>query len=215
MKHESYNHAMTNSTWTTLPPKEIIDTTIKNLTTNGFNPIFVETLGEAKEKALALIPEDAEVFTMTSVTLSEAGIDSEINESGKYYSIRKELMTMNRDTQGRDMQKLGTAPDIAIGSVQAVTEDGHVLIASRTGSQIPAYAYGSRRVIWIVGAQKIVKNTEEGLKRIYQHALPLEGIRAEKAYGKRGSRVNKILIVNEDERPQRTYLILVNQVVGF
>src|SRR3989344_2573254 len=48
-----------------------------------------------------------------------------------------------------------------------LTKDGHVLIASRSGSQIPGYAYGADHVIWVVGAQKLVDDIDEGIKRIY------------------------------------------------
>ena len=65
---------------------------------------------------------------------------------------------MDRTTQARERAKLGATPDLAIGSVHAVTEDGHVLIASNTGSQLPAYVYAAGKVIWVVGAQKIIKN---------------------------------------------------------
>src|SRR5258706_10631740 len=133
MKYVEYTHTM-NSTWTKLPDKKTIETTLKALTENGFNPIFVETLDDAKAKALSLIPENAEVMTMTSATLDSIGLAQAINESGKYYSARSHLMQMDRQTQGKEMRKLGTSPDYAIGSVHAVTQDGHVLIASLSGS---------------------------------------------------------------------------------
>jgi len=113
------------------------------------------------------------------------------------------------------MQKLGAAPDWVIGSVHAVTQDGHVLIASNSASQLPAYAAGSNHVVWVVGAQKIVKNIEEGMKRIYEHSLALENKRVQKAYGMKESFVSKILIVNREARRGRTILILVNEVLGF
>ena len=122
---------------------------------------------------------------------------------------------MNRKNQGREMQKLGAAPEWAIGSVHAVTENGEVLIASASGSQLPAYAYGSSNVIFVVGAQKIVKNVDEGIKRIYEYCLPLESERARIAYGVPGSSVNKILIINKEFQEKRINLIFVNEVLGF
>ncbi len=114
------------------------------------------------------------------------------------------------------MQKLGAAPEYVIGSVHTVTEDGHVLIiASASGSQLPAYVYAAEHVIWVVGTQKIVKNIEEGMKRIYKYVLPLESARAHKAYGVPGSSVNKLLIVNKEPVPNRITIILVQQPLGF
>lgn len=201
--------------WNQLANKEEVKKTIAALQANGMDTVFVESREEAREKAFSLIPKDKEILTMTSVTLDTLGITKEIDETDKYDSIRQKLNAMDRETQNLEMQKLGAAPEYTIGSVHAVTQDGHVLIASNTGSQLPAYVYGSAHVIWVVGAQKIVKNTEEGMKRIYEYVLPLEADRAHKAYGVPGSNVSKLLIINKEVSPGRLTLILVNQPLGF
>ena len=121
---------------------------------------------------------------------------------------------MDRKTQTREMQQLGTAPEYAIGSIHAVTQDGHIMLASRTGSQMPAYAYGSSHVIWVVGAQKIVTDVDEAKKRIYEYCLPLESERAHKAYGVPGSEVSRLLLINDDI-PERTTIIFLKEVIGF
>jgi acyl-CoA hydrolase len=202
--------------WNQLPSQETIDTTVKALQANGFNPIVVDNAQEAKEKVQELLPKGAEVMTMTSETLHTTGIEEMINTSSDYDAIKPKLMRMDRNTQGREMQKLGAAPDIAVGSVHAVTEDGHVLIASRTGSQLPAYAYGAAKVIWVVGTQKLVKNLEEANKRLVEYVLPLESERANKAYNMTGgSKVNKLLTYYQEEVPGRITLILVKESLGF
>ena len=216
MKYVLYTDHMNDVKWTSLPDKKTIDTTVSALKENGFSAVFVETEDEAKKEVLTLIPKGAEVMTMTSITLSSLGIDEILNKSGDYDSVRVKLMHMDRATQGRDMQKLGAAPDIAIGSVHAITTDGNVMVASRTGSQLPAYAYGAGKVIWVVGAQKIVKDLEEGKQRIFEHSLPLEGERANKAYHMTGgSNVDKLLTFYKEIVPGRITIILVNKVLGF
>jgi len=154
-------------------------------------------------------------MSMSSVTLDTVSISKEIQESEKYNSARKKLLSMDRRTQDLEMQKLGAAPEWAAGSVHAITEDGKVIIASQSGSQLPAYAFGSSHVIWVVGTQKIVKNIDEGMKRIYEYVLPLESERAKKAYGVPGSAVNKILIINKEAQKGRITIIFVNEVLGF
>ena len=138
---------------------------------------------EAKEKVLQIIPEGAEIMNMSSVTVDSIGLAKEINESGKYDSVRNKLVAMDRKTQGPQMQKLGAAPEWVVGSVHAVTEDGKVIVASASGSQLPAYAFGSSHVIWVVGSQKIVKDLDDGMKRVYEYVFPLENERAKKVYG--------------------------------
>jgi len=200
--------------YTQLASRESIEKTLTALKANGFDAFFVETGADAKKKVLELIPDKAGVMTMTSVTMDTIKVTEEILESGKYEPVKGRLMTMDKNTQGAEMRAMGAAPDFAVGSVHAVTEEGHVIIASASGSQLPAYAYGAGKVIWVVGAQKIVKNTEEGFKRIYGHSLRLENERALKAYGM-GSGVNKILIINKEAKAGRLALILVNEVLGF
>ena len=202
--------------WDKLASEKTIEKTVAALKANGIEVQVVEDRKLAKQKVLELIPGGSEVMTMTSVTLDSLGLSEEINKAdGKFKPVRDKLYAMDRKTQAQEMNRLGATPKYVVGSVHAVTEDGHVLIASNTGSQLPAYAYGSLHVIWVVGAQKIVKNTGEGIKRIYEHSLPLESERAKKAYGVPGSAVNKILIINQEVQPGRVKLILVKEKLGF
>lgn len=202
--------------WDTLASQHSIKNTIKALKQNGIEVVGVNNGEEAKRLVLELIPKGSEVMTMTSTTLDSIGLSGEINKAdGKFKPVRDKLYAMDRNTQVQEMNRLGAAPEFVVGSVHAVTEDGHVLIASNTGSQFPAYSFGALHVIWVVGAQKIVKNTDEGTKRIYEHSLPLESERAKKAYGVPGSAVNKILIINKEAQPGRVKLILVKEKLGF
>ena len=191
-----------------------IERAVRSLEESGFKVEVVETGSEAYEKVLSILPEKAEVFTMTSQTLEQTGLSDVINNSGKYDSVRNRLNGMDRSTQGREMAKMGAAPDWVVSSVHAVTEDGHLLIASNTGSQLSAEAFAGGKVIFVVGAQKIVKDTSEGLKRIYEYVLPLEDARAQKAYGMH-SNVSKILIINKEIVPERITIILVKEGLGF
>jgi L-lactate utilization protein LutC len=201
--------------WNKLADKNKVEKTVLALRQNGIEAFCVESSEEAKRKVLESIPQKAEVMNMTSVTIDSIGLSKEIMESGKYDSVRKRLMSMDRKTQGNEMQKLGAAPEWVLGSVHAVTEQGQLLIASQSGSQLPAYAFGSSHVIWVIGAQKIVKNLDEGFKRIHEYVLPLESERARQAYGVPGSGVNKVLIVNKETKPGRLMVIFVNQALGF
>jgi hypothetical protein len=202
-------------TYKKIPSQTTIQNTIAALRNNNIEAFLVQNGEEAKRKFWEIVPEGAEVMNMTSVTLSTIGLDQEIEGSTDIQSVRKELMKMDRKTEGSQMQKMGAAPDWVIGSVQAVTQDGHVLVASNTGSQLPAYASGSGRVIWVVGVQKIVKDIEAGTRRIYEYVLPLESERAKLAYGAPGSAVNKLLIFNREAQPGRVTMILVNEILGY
>jgi len=196
-----------------LANKETIERTMKSLEANGMKSYFVKNKKEAKEKILELLPEKAEVMDMSSETLREIGIPEIVN-SNKYNSVKEKLKSMKRETHGREMQRIGTAPEFAIGSVQAVTEDGKLMIASMTGSQLSAYSYGSDKVIFVIGTQKIVKDIDEAMKRLYEYVLPLESARIKPIFGVESS-VNKILLINKEFNKDRIHVIFVNEKLGF
>lgn len=206
---------MTKHSWDKLADRETISRTITALKKNGIAASLIKTGHDAKQKVLKLIPSGAEVMMMTSTTLDTIGLAQEIVESGRYQSVRKKLNAMDWKTQGAEMKKIGAAPVWAIGSVHAVTEEGQVIIASNTGSQLSAYVYGASHVVWVVGAQKVVKNIEMGIKRVYEYTLLLESERAKKAYGAPGSNVSKLLIVNKEVEAGRITMFIVNEVLGF
>ncbi len=199
--------------WNALASKQSVEKTVSALKANGIEAVFVKDGAEAKKKVLAMIPAGAEVMNMTSVTLDTIGLPKEINESGTFNSVRAKLMDKNMPA--REKKRLGAAPEWVVGSVHAVTENGEAVIASNSGSQLPAYLYGADRVIWVVGTQKIVKSLEDGRKRIYEYVLPLESERAKKAYGVPGSAVNKIVVFHKEITTGRIIMILVGEVLGF
>ena len=201
--------------YTIVPSKETINATMSALHSNNIEAVVVASKSEVLSKIKELIPEGAEVMTMTSVTLDECGVSRFVDESGYYSSVRKQLNNMDRETQGHEMQMLGAAPHNVLGSVHAVTQDGKVLVASNTGSQLPAYAYGSSNVIWVVGAQKIVTDLNAGIERIYSYVLPKESVRVQSAYGMKESFVSKLLIFNREANPGRVKMIIVEEVLGF
>jgi hypothetical protein len=203
-----------NPDFSHLASDEQIDHTARALEANGIHALIAQNGAEAKRLFFELVPAGAEVFLGASVTLEKLGIKDEIDKSGRYDAIRPKMFALNRETQGREIRKLGGAPDFAAGSVHAVTEDGHVLIASNTGSQLGPYASGAGKVIWVVGAQKIVRDLDEGFRRIREYCYPLEIEHMKQLYNM-STAVNKILIVNRELRPDRITMIIVKEEVGF
>ena len=200
--------------YNTLAGDASIAKTIEALGKRGITGEVVANGAAARERVVSLIPKGAEVMNMSAVTLETIGLDREINESGNYDSVKNKLNIMNRETQRSEMRKLGAAPDWAVGSVHAVTEEGEVFIASNTGSQLPGYAYGAQHVIWVVGAQKIVKTRDDGFKRVYDYVLPLENEHMLKLYNV-NSNVSKLLLFTKETVPNRVRIIIVKEVLGF
>lgn len=183
---------------------------------NGFIVKIAGSKKEAKEMLLMLLPKGAEVMENTSTTLDQIGVSEVIDNSKDYLSIHKKALSMDREKEGRRISEMRSVSDFAIGSFHAVTHDGKIMMASGSGSQIPGYAYGAKKVIFVAGTHKIVKNVDEGFDRIYNHSLPLESERMNRVYHTTGgSNPRRILILNSEKDTTRTTVILVKEVLGF
>ena len=201
-----------NMAYARLASDEQIARAAEALAANGIRVLIAATGAEAKAKVLETIPAGAEVFTATSRTLDALGIPAEVDQ--RYDSVRVKLATLNPQTQMREMIKLGAVPEWIVGSVHAVTEDGTVVIASNTGSQLAGYVAAAAHVVWVVGAQKIVPNLDEAMRRVREYTYPLEDARALQVYGMNSS-ISKWLIVQREVMPGRTTMIIVKENLGF
>ena len=190
-----------------------LERTAAALTARGFAAVIADSAAHARSLVLDAIPEGAEVQSALSETLRELGITREIDESGRYDSVRVRLAAMDRETQGREMQKLGAAPDYIIGSVHAITDDGVILVGSGTGSQLGAYAYAAGTVILVVGHQKLVRDLQDARRRLVEYSLPREFARMQ-SLGHPGSLIGKTLTLEADFGG-RISVILVPERLGF
>jgi len=170
--------------------------------------VIVNNGEEARQIALERIPKGAEVHTGKSKTLKDAGIFDALQEPDKYNWLRNKYIKMDRKTQGREIRKLTAAPDYMLGSVQAITEDGILVITSATASQIGPYANTAGKVILVVGSQKIVPDLETALRRIREHVQPWEEAQV-RAAANIGTFVGKILIIEREWVNERMTVILV------
>lgn len=203
-----------NPAFSEVASEEAIAETARALEAHGMRVLVVPDGDAARRAVLDLLPAGSEVLDVTSQTLAATGIARAIAESGRYRPVRPELVRLHQEGKHAEARRLGASPEFAVGSVHAVTRAGDVVIASATGSQVAPYAAGAGRVIWVVGAQKIVPTLEEAFRRIREYAYPLEDRRAHAAYGV-GSRIAKLLIVSAEHQPGRLTVILVRQNLGF
>ena len=190
-----------------------IERTALALKANGMEALIAENGQQARKLFFELVPEGSQVYQGASITLDTLGITVQLEGSGCFDAIRPKLRSLDRQTQSDQIRRLSASPDYMVGSVSAVTEDGRVVVVSASGSQLGPYVSGAKKVIWVVGAQKLVKDLDEGMRRIQEYILPLENERLLKAYGMNTS-LNKVLIFNK-ERPGRITMILVKEKLGF
>ncbi|GAA2042716.1 hypothetical protein GCM10009839_51990 [Catenulispora yoronensis] len=147
------------------------------------------------------------MFTASSETLRLAGIAEDVDASEDHVSVRTQLSDIPADDVDARI-RLGALPDVVVGSVHAVTEEGHLVVASATGSQFAPYAAGAKKAVWVVGAQKIVPDLETALRRIRTYTLGKEHQHLRELAGQ-GSFIGKILIIEREALPERGTVVLV------
>lgn len=195
-------------------PAQRLERATAALNAHGFTAEILDDAAAARTRVKELIPAGTVVFTGASETLRLSGIEEDINAGGRYKALKPRVLSMDRATQADDIRRLLAGPDVVVGSVAALTETGSLVVASGSGSQLPAYAGGAARAIWIVGAQKVVPDLTTALQRVQDHCLPLESARTREAYG-RPSAVNRLLILNAEHQPGRGTVLLLREAIGF
>ena len=183
------------------------------LRAHNIEAIVVASGAEARETVLGLIPEGAEVHSGKSKTLEDVGLYRELVESGRYDAIRPRLMAMDRQTQAREMRKLVAAPDIMLGSVAAVTQDGLLVAASATGSQLgatPRVPVGSSS--WSA-ARRSCPTCRPPCDASSEVVFPYEDAQVFERLGVH-TVLEKVLLIYGEWMAGRTTVVLVREPVG-
>src|SRR5262252_5789438 len=167
-----------------------LERTAAALASHGFLAQIADSAKEARRLVLEAIPDGAEVHVALSETMRELGITAEIDQSGRYDSVRSRLTALDRATQARE-----------------------IIVGSGSGSQLGAYAYAAGHGILVIGHQKLVPDLGEGLRRVREYSLPREHARMQSA-GRAGSMLTKTLIIHSDPTSRIT-VILVPETLGF
>ena len=204
--------------YSTLPDTVRLQKTIEAVKARGIMVELVETKEAALAKLQTLIPAGSVVMTGGSVTLTQIGLDALlISGNHPWRNFKADLVAEKDPTKQSAMRLQGTLAEYFLGSVNAIAETGELVFASATGSQLPAYAYSSRNVIWVAGAQKITPNLDEALRRVREYVLQMESERQKNVGNKGGSFIGRILIFEREPAYLRRnlHLILVNEVLGF
>ena len=193
--------------------REALERAAAALGSHGFETVIVSDGETARDYVLSQIPRGSEVHWGAGSTVPDIGLAEALEQSDSIVALRPRLSAMDRATQGDEMRRIGAVPDVFVNSANAVTEDGSIVSASASGSQLGPIASGAGRVFFVIGAQKVVPDLATALQRIETYVVPLEDARALEVYGFHTA-LNKILILN-GERPGRITVVLVEQPFGF
>jgi L-lactate utilization protein LutC len=205
--------SQTAERYTTAASEQTLQSLAKALSERNMTPLIVDTPADARRAVLEIVPDGAEVNSGKSKTLEDAGIFGEFQDSGRYDFLRTRMFAMDRATQAREIRKLISAPDYMVNSAQAITEDGVIVVASASASQIGPLASGAGKVIYVIGSQKIVPDFATAYARIVEHVLPYEDARVFEAMGVH-SFLARVLLVEREWQADRTTVVLVREPVG-
>ncbi|MGD0877898.1 MAG: lactate utilization protein [Anaerolineales bacterium] len=201
-----------------LPDTDQLQRTMETVKARGIKVELVETKEAALTRLQVLIPAGAVVMTGGSVTLTQIGFDALlISGNHPWRNFKADLLAEKDPAKQFVLRLQGTQAEYFLGSVNAISETGELVFASATGSQLPAYSFTSRNIIWVAGAQKIAATLDEALRRVREYVLPMEDQRQKNAGNNNGTFIGKILIMEREPAYLRRNLtlILVNEVLGF
>lgn len=201
--------------YTELASQSTVEKTMEALKGRNIHPQFVQNKSEALEAITKLIPEGISVTTGSSTTLNQIGF-VDLLKSGKHpWNNLKAAIAHESDEAKKDeLRRQSSLAQFTLGSIHALTEDGIAVIASASGSQLPAYAYTSDNVIWVVGTHKIVSTLDDAFSRVRDYVFPLENERM-KSTGAPGTTFGKWLVFEREIGKRQIHVILVNEVLGF
>lgn len=203
--------------YTTLASEEAIKKTTEALQKRHVAVSVVQNRGEALQQIRDLVPPHASVMNGSSRTLEEIGYIELLKSGNHGWTNPKDAILAEKDPEKQAiLRKQSAISDYYFGSVHALSEDGEIVIASNSGSQLPHVVFTSTNVVFVISTQKIMPTLSDALKRLEEHVVPLEDARM-KSVGYPGTFQSKTLIFR-GEHPamgRKFHVIFVKEALGF
>jgi len=161
-------------------PKEVIfrkkaESIVESLKKRGVGAAYYQTSIEAVGAICRMIPEGATVALGGSVTIMQSGLLDALRRMKITLLDRYRPGITNEEVE--EMGLRGMTADVLITSSNAVASDGQIINEDGRGNRVAAMIFGPKKVILMIGINKIVGTVEDGLKRIKEIAAPLNCIR--------------------------------------
>ena len=187
--------------------------TLESLTQRNLNALVVDSADEALSLLISLVPSGSEVYCGTSETLTGIGFPEFIRNNPAYRSLDQEFESESDPQNKQELRRLSSISEYYIGSVQAISETGEVVVASSSGSQIGAYAFGAKHVILVSGTQKICPSLSDAISRVRGYSTDKhDEWLAEKGIGP--APIGKLLILEKETQLGRLTVLLVREDLG-
>ena len=199
---------------------QLAETVIKGLTSRNMTGYYAATKEEALKKALELIPEGSSISMGGSMSVHEIGL-SDALKNGNYDFIDRDAYEDKRAAM-----LAAYDADFFLSSCNALTSDGVLVNIDGNANRVSAIAFGPRRVIFIVGMNKVCKDVDSAMKRARNIAAPVNAQRfgLDTPCSKTGSCMDckspdticcQFLITRYSRHAGRIHVILVDDFLGF
>ncbi|MBR1853610.1 MAG: lactate utilization protein [Lachnospiraceae bacterium] len=193
---------------------------IKGLQSRNMTGYYAADREAALQQALALIPKGSTVTMGGGMSVHEIGL-VEALKSGEYQFIDRDAMTDKRAAM-----LAAYDADFFLASANAITEDGVMVNIDGNSNRVSAIAQGPKKVIFIVGMNKVCDDVDGAMKRARNVAAPINAQRfgLSTPCAKTGSCLNckspdticcQFLITRFSKHEGRIHVILVNDQLGF
>ena len=193
---------------------------IKGLESRNMSGYYASDREEAKKIALSLIPEGSLVTMGGGQSVWDIGLPQALKE-GNYNFLDRNLV--------EDMRAAMLAAydaDVFLASANAITEDGVMVNIDGNANRVSALAYGPKKLVLIVGMNKVCPDVDAAMKRARNVAAPINAQRfgLSTPCAKTGSCMNckspdticcQFLVTRFSRHVGRIHVILVNDVLGF
>ena len=197
-----------------LPDAAAIVRTVAALRARNIDVIVADTGAAAQHALIELLPDGAEICDSTSETLEAIGFTAFVRGNPRYTNLHDGYEAEPDLARRQDLRRRASIADYFIGSVQAIAETGEIFVASSTGSQLAPYVYAARRVILVVGTQKIVPTFDAAMQRVRGHTL----VRHDQwlaEMGRAPTPIGKLGIIEHESQAGRITVLLVKDHLGW
>ena len=154
---------------------ERIEKVINSLKLNNINSVYCETKEDVVKYVENLLPKEALITSGGSMSLIESGVWDLINKPC-YNFLNRNRAGITLEEQ-MEIYKQVIGIDYYFCSANAVTENGELLNVDGFANRISAIAFGPKKIIMVVGANKIVKDLNEAFLRVKKIAAPKNCVR--------------------------------------
>lgn len=154
-----------------------IEELLSSLRLRHVNALFAENSGDARQKVMSLISQEAVVGIGDSTTMRQLGIPQTLKEKGIQVLDPFEQNKPQKDPEEglhrlRKILKEATVGDVFLTGTNAITQDGRLVNVDAVGNRIAGIFWGHPVSIVVVGRNKIVKDLDEAFYRIRNIIAP-------------------------------------------